>query len=101
MSLKKTYLESKPECKVTFKLEKNVANSAAEANLVGDFNNWDENGLKMRKLKNGDFTLTINLEKDKEYQFRYLLDSEHWVNEPKADKYIPNSHSSENSVIII
>ncbi len=101
MSFKKTYLESKPECKVTFKLKKDLANSASEANLVGDFNNWDKHALKMKKLKSGEFSLTLNLEKDKEYQFRYLLNSKEWINDPEADKFVPNIFQSENSVIVI
>lgn len=101
MSLKKTYLQSKPECKVTFRLDKQLANSAEEATLVGEFNNWDEQGLKMKRLKSGEFSLTLNLEKDKEYQFRYLLDSKEWINDPNADKFAPNAYQSENSVIVV
>ncbi len=101
MSVKKTYLESKPECKVTFKLEKELANSANQAYLVGEFNNWDEQALEMKKLKTGDFTVTLNLTKDKEYQFRYLIDSSMWINEPEADKQVTNEYQSENSVIVV
>lgn len=101
MSVKKTYLQSKPECKVTFKLEKKLANSANRANLVGEFNNWDEQAFEMKKLKTGDFTITLNLDKDKEYQFRYLIDSSHWINDPEADKHVPNVFQSENSVIVV
>ena len=101
MSLKKTYLQSKPECKVTFRLDKQSANSADEATLVGEFNNWDEQELKMKKLKSGEFSLTLTLEKDKEYQFRYLLDSKEWINDPEADRYVPNTFHSQNSVIVV
>lgn len=101
MSVKKTYLQSKPECKVTFKLDKKLANSANQANLVGEFNNWDEHAMEMKKLKTGEFTVTLNLEKDKEYQFRYLLDSSYWLNDPEADKQVPNAFQTENSVVVV
>jgi nitrogen fixation protein FixH len=55
----------------------------------------------MKKLKTGDFTITLNLDKDKEYQFRYLIDSSHWINDPEADKQVPNVFQSENSVIVV
>lgn len=100
MSLKKQYLKSKPVCKVTFRLKAEEAHAAATAKLVGDFNEWDRSTQPMKKLKNGDFTQTITLEKDHEYQFRYLLDEEKWENDWAADDYTPSSVSlEENSVV--
>lgn len=101
MSIKKTYHASKPECKVVFKLNKGIAASAQKVFLVGDFNGWNETETEMKPLKNGDFTVTLNLETGREYQFRYLVDSVDWINEPEADKYIQNIYHSENSVITI
>ena len=102
MSLKKKYLETKPECKVTFKINKDLANSCDQVNLVGEFNQWNTAHTPMKKLKNGDFSITINLEKGKEYQFKYHLAEENaWVNEVEADKYVPNEFQGENSVIVV
>lgn len=101
MSIKKKYLESKPECKVTFKLSKNVANSAGKASVVGEFNNWDPSVTPMKKLKSGDFSVTMSLQKDKEYEFKYLLDESNWLNEDAADKQVPNVYQGENSVVVI
>jgi 1,4-alpha-glucan branching enzyme len=101
MSIKKKYLETLPECKVTFKLSKKVANSASKANLVGEFNNWSVKKAPMKKLKSGDFSITVSLPKDQEYQFKYLLDGKEWVNEESADKLIPNVYNTENSVVVV
>jgi len=76
MSLKKQYLKTKPLCKVTFRLNAEAAQDAKEAALCGDFTDWKSQPLTMKKLKSGDFTLTVDLEKDHEYQFRYLIDGE-------------------------
>ena len=100
MSLKKQYLKSKPICKVTFKLKASEANNAGTAKLVGDFNAWDIQGEPMNKLKNGDFTQTVNLPAEAEYQFRYLLDGENWENDWEADAYLPSPVSfDDNSVV--
>jgi|TARA_Y100001968_G_scaffold84086_1_gene75150 1,4-alpha-glucan branching enzyme len=100
MSLKKQYLKSKPICKVTFKLKASEANNAGTAKLVGDFNAWDIQGEPMKKLKNGDFTQTVNLPAEAEYQFRYLLDGENWENDWEADAYLPSPVSfDDNSVV--
>jgi 1,4-alpha-glucan branching enzyme len=101
MSLKKQYNETKPVCKVTFKLAKEIANSASQANLAGDFNDWDIESYPMKKLKSGEFTISLDLKKGKEYQFKYLIDGKEWINENEADKYVQNEFQSENSVIIV
>ncbi|OFC68712.1 isoamylase early set domain-containing protein [Alteromonas confluentis] len=100
MSLKKQYLKSKPACKVTFRLNANEAKEAETAKLIGDFNEWDLEVAPMKKLKNGDFTQTVTLESDSEYQFRYLLDGDVWENDWEADAYTPSPVSlEENSVV--
>lgn len=101
MSIKKTYSEKKPECKVTFKIGKDSINGAKKVNLAGEFNNWDEKNTPMNPLKNGDYSVTLTLEKGKEYQFKYLIDSKQWVNDPEADKYVANAFQGENSVIVV
>ena len=101
MSLKKQYVKSKSICKVTFALAKDIALSAKQVNLSGDFNNWDVKNLPMIKSKSGEFSVTINLEKDKQYQFKYIIDSKDWVNDREADKFVPNVFHSQNSVIFV
>jgi 1,4-alpha-glucan branching enzyme len=99
MSLKKQYLKSKPICKVTFTLPKELTNGAESACLVGDFNNWDPAAVPMKRLKNGTFTVTVDLPRNKEYQFRYLLDQKIWQNDDNADRYVSSGFGdSENSV---
>ena len=56
----------------------------------------------MRKLKNGDFSYTIDLDRDKAYQFRYLIDGEKWMNDESADAYLPSPFPGiDNSVIAL
>ncbi len=99
MSLKKQVLKSKPVCKVTFRVSKDVVNGAGSVALVGDFNNWDVNACPMGKLKTGDYTALLELEKGAAYEFRYLIDGSTWVNDPEADRYVANSFGGENSVV--
>jgi 1,4-alpha-glucan branching enzyme len=101
MSLKKQYIKTKPVCKVTFMVAKNIAASAKKVNLTGDFNNWDIESIPMKKAKNGEFTASIELEKGREYQFKYVIDDKEWINEAEADKFVPNEFKSENSVVIV
>ncbi|MDN4502544.1 isoamylase early set domain-containing protein [Alteromonadaceae bacterium BrNp21-10] len=100
MSFKKQYLKTKPICKVTFKLSKEEAKSANEVAIVGDFNNWQKQALLMKRLKNGGYSASVDLETDNKYQFRYLLDSEKWENDWAADAYVPSPLSLEDNSVI-
>ena len=102
MSLKKQFLKSKPVCKVTFNLEAELTNGAKEVAVLGEFNNWDPTANAMRKLKDGSFTKTLDLETGKEYQFRYLVDGEQWINDSEADRYTHSGVAAEqNSVVAL
>jgi 1,4-alpha-glucan branching enzyme len=101
MSLKKQYIKAKPVCKVTFILANDIASSAKQVNLAGDFNNWDIESIPMKKAKTGEFTASLELEKGREYQFKYLINGREWVNEREADKYVSNVFQNENSVIVV
>ena len=52
------------------------------------------------KLKAGKFTTSMNFKPGEEHQFRYLIDNERWVNDWKADKYVPTPFGVENSVVV-
>lgn len=102
MGFKKRYLKSKDICKVTFKLPGESFLSIRTAHIVGEFNGWDTGATPMRRLKNGDFSVTLDLEKDREYQFRYLLDKHTWENDWDADRYEPTPFGDgENSIITL
>lgn len=95
--LKKQYLKSKPICKVTFYSPAQV--EAESVNLVGDFNGWSETETEMKKLKDGRFSVLLELEAGKDYQFRYLVNGKDWHNDWEADKYVANPFSGDNSVV--
>jgi len=93
----KRYLKSKNVTKVTFYTSAELG--AESVYLVGDFNEWDEQATPMEKLKDGRFKIVLELEPDKEYQYRYLVNGDEWHNDWEADKYIPNPYSGDNSVV--
>ena len=97
MAITKQYLKSKPICKVTFAVP---AEEAKKVAVVGTFNDWNtKKALQLKKLKNGTFKGTVDLEKDNSYEFRYIVDG-NYVNDDQADSYAWNDFASaENSVI--
>ena len=100
--IKKQYLKTKEVCRVTFRLPAAAAPEAKNVCIVGDFNNWSIHADPMKKLKNGNFTITLDLEPGKEYQFRYLIDDVVWENDWNADKYVRSPFGdSHNSVVVV
>jgi 1,4-alpha-glucan branching enzyme len=97
--LKKKQNAKDNTCAVTFILSSRLAaNSAA---VVGDFNSWDEgDGLQMEKNKDGHWEATIKLDAGREYQYRYLIDGNDWLNDDEADKFEAHPYGGQNSVVV-
>ena len=102
MSVKKQYLKTRPFCKVTFRLDKSVASGARQAGLAADFNGWRPEKTPMKALKNGDFTVTVELEKGHEYQYRYVIGGGAWVTDDAAEKYVHSTYGDcHNAVVVV
>lgn len=81
--------------KVTFSLPHA---EAATVHVMGDFNDWRP-AHAMSRTEDGGWWLTAELERGREYQYRYLLDGTVWVNDPDAEQSVANPHGGENSVL--
>ena len=96
MAITKQYLKSKAVCKVTFTVP---AEEAKKVQVVGTFNDWNENkALELKKFKNGNFRGTLDLNKDNSYEFRYLVDGT-FVNDEQADSYAANGLGTDNCIL--
>src|SRR5687767_6890003 len=89
--------------KVTFTLPAEIVGEATSAVLLGEFNNWDyNNGISLKKQKDGSMKATTTLETGRTYQYRYLLNDGRWVNDQRADNYVHiSSYQVENCVIAV
>ncbi|NRB83807.1 MAG: isoamylase early set domain-containing protein [Winogradskyella sp.] len=96
MAIKKQYLKSKPVCKVTFSVPAEEAKSVA---VVGSFNEWNTEATELKKLKNGTFKGTVDLESENSYEFRYIVDGV-YINDEQADAYAWSDFAAaENGVL--
>jgi 1,4-alpha-glucan branching enzyme len=99
MSIEKKFLKAKPVCKVKFSLEGEQYMNATSIVVVGDFNSWQIGETPLKKAKTGVWSVSLDLDSGKDYQFRYLIDGNHWENDPEADSYVNSGLGSENSVL--
>ncbi|MGE4506647.1 MAG: isoamylase early set domain-containing protein [Desulfovibrionaceae bacterium] len=100
MPVSKRYLKSKPVCKVTFKLSKTAVGEAKKLFLVGEFNNWNTKKTPMTRLKDGSFSVSLDLAAGQDYQYRYLTDSGDWLNDTKADRYDYSAFAGGDNCVV-
>ncbi len=67
--------------------------------LVGDFNDWNETSHPMQRIDDGSWSLTLELEPGRDYQFRYYANDGAWHDDPAADVFVSNPFGSDNSVV--
>jgi 1,4-alpha-glucan branching enzyme len=79
--------------RVTFSL---TAPDAREVTLCGSFNEWDRTCTPLKKDKSGVWKTQLMLAPG-EYEYRLCVDGE-WVDDPSADRCVPNPFGSRNCV---
>ena len=95
--IKKQKVKSRNTTKVTFELPSDL--EADAVHLLADFNGWQP--VAFEKLKNGKWKLVQEVSAG-DYQFRYMVDHEghhHFMNDPEADRTVPNDQGTENAVV--
>lgn len=76
--------------KITFTLPAEVVAEANAGILLGEFNNWDlNNGIDLKKQKDGSMKASVTLDAGKTYQYRFLLNDGRWVNDKNAENFVP------------
>lgn len=93
--LRKSRRNAEGFVRVTFELPAEVGGEVVH--LVGDFTDWQRRPMKRRD--DGTWTTTVNLEPERSYEFRYLVDEERWENDWHADRYVPGPFGTDNSVV--
>jgi len=74
---------------------------APEANTVavaGEFNNWNEQAQMMKKTKAGWWKTSVKLPPG-QYQYRFVVDGQQWVEDPENPNKQLNEFSAYNSVL--
>ncbi len=93
--IKKTFYKTKDYCKVKFTVQ---VEDAKKVELLGLNNDWKK-PVVLEKKKDGIFSIEVNLPKDSEHEFKYLVDKKTWLNDAEADSHKSNVFGGENSVI--
>lgn len=94
--INKRFFKTKEEVEVTFELAADQVETSAA--IVADFLDWQPTEMK-KVAKTKSYKFKTRLPKDSQFEFRYLVDNEKWVNDSAADQYQPNDFGEENSIV--
>lgn len=95
--IQKTYYKTKDYCKVKFSFQ---VENAETVEILGLNSDW-QNSVIMSKKKDGSFSADVNLPKNSRHQFKYLVDTKEWINDPTADEVAANEFGGSNSVLVL
>ena len=72
---------------------------AREVSVVGDFNNWCQDGTPMQKNGAGEWAVRLML-RSGQYGYRFLVDGA-WREDPGASQRAPNASGQFNSILSV
>ena len=101
MSIEKKFMKAKPVCKAVFTVPLDFQENIKTICLVGDFNGWNKTGTPMKKNPEKGYTVSLELDINKEYQFRYLINGTIWANDSGADGQVPSPFPEEQNSVIV
>ncbi len=88
--------------KITFQVK--TEKDANIAELLGDFTNWEDKPIKMKKIIPGLFEISVKFRENKVYHYKYKVDKK-WKEEmddgSPADGTVPNPFGTRDYFIDI
>lgn len=72
------------------------APEAQTVELVGDFTNWEDSPVTLKKSKDGTWKGTVSVEPGI-HEYRFKVDGQ-WVNDPDCPKRLTNPYGEENCI---
>jgi hypothetical protein len=67
---------------------------------VGELKDWDPESLPLRHDREDNWSVEVELDRGREYRFRYLIDGEYWGYDWHADKHTAGDDGAYNSVVV-
>ncbi|NOK70705.1 MAG: glycoside hydrolase family 13 protein [Chloroflexi bacterium AL-W] len=82
---------------VTFALSSTIW--SVSIHMVGDVNGWSPTATPLR-LDGNAWSVTLTLDINGSYQFRYLINGTDWINESRANASVPAKNGGAYSVVV-
>ena len=86
-----------PKVKVTFKMPS--LDGCSCLYLLGTFKSSKESIYWMQRADDGTWSLTLELESGRDYQYRFRTDNGLWHTDSVAKSFVPNHEGADSSVV--
>jgi 1,4-alpha-glucan branching enzyme len=96
--IKREPVKQSNQVKVTFVVPHDPAQP--RISVLGDFNAWDPKANPLVKRANNTRSVSVTLEPNRQYQFRYRTEDGEWLDDEQADGYAPNEFGTQNCLIV-
>jgi len=81
----------------TFKVE--MDSTPETVDVVGEFNSWSPGRHPMKRRKDGSWSATVRLPRNRHFQFRYLVDGQTWITDNESAALLPNEFGTLNALM--
>jgi 1,4-alpha-glucan branching enzyme len=88
--------EARPEARESKEIFAISAPEAQTVELVGNFTQWEQNPIALKKSKDGTWKAAITLEPGT-YEYRFKVDGQ-WRNDPDCPRRTTNPYGEENCI---
>ena len=91
-----------PNNKIQVTFSVSPEKNAQKVALVGEFNNWNANATPMQYIEaagGGVWRVTLELDADRKYQYRYVVNGSSWINDADSDGQAVNDRGGYNSIL--
>ncbi len=95
--IKKTAIKGSDKVSVTFET---AVVTAETVHLVGDFNGWDAQAHPMKQRKDGSWSITLRLPKQRDWQYRFVANGTEWFTDGENEDTAPNPYGGVNAVVL-
>ena len=96
VTIKKSTKRKDSKVRVTFTMP--AIDGCSCLYLVGRFNEWNESVYRLQRADDGTWSLTLELESGREFQYRFRTNDGTWLNDPSAPHAL-HPFGSENSLV--
>ena len=96
-SLSSTNMSQVPLSQIKNSTQNITTKDKSQMCILGCFTEWQP--IPMQQRSDGSFSIAYTLDASKQYQFRYLYEKTHWIEEPDSDGTEANPFGSKNCVL--
>lgn len=88
------------EDKIQVTFETDQFPQASSVTIAGEFNDWNPQSHALKQRKDGVWSITLRLSREREYQYRFVVNGTDWVTDYQPDRTAPNQYGDVNAVVL-